>query len=352
MNKSDATGATQHVEENHPALLEAYLEDLAGLMLDSLPLQQVTLEIVKPFGNIWSDPPRVRITRPTLSAAPSLPLPHPLSKDQTAIMAIINLTPDSFATEPFDFERTLKEAEVQVAAGAHILDLGAMSTRPGAEDVSASIEIERLIPFVRAIRQTPWGAHTVLSIDTFRASVAHAALEAGANWINDVQAGAHTADGDMLQVASRWDCPIVLMHMRGTPQTMSSLSTYEGGVVSTSRDELLARIGKALDAGVREENIIVDPGIGFAKDGDSNWALLRQLREWHQGGALARYPMLMGASRKRFLGALTGKEVAKDRDVATAALMVDAIRQGVTIVRVHDTVATVDAVKVADRLYR
>lgn len=345
----------QHVQESHPALLETYLEELAQSMLASLPLSEITLEVFKPFGNIWSDPPQVRITRQSSSS--SLPtsslLPAPLKSDKTAIMAIINITPDSFGTAPFDFQRCLDEAEAHVkSAGADMLDLGAMSTRPGATDVPAQVELERLLPFIKALRATEWGSRVTLSIDTFRASVAKAALDAGADWINDVQAGAHTADGDMFAVARDSGCPIVLMHSRGDPKTMQSLASYDGDVVQVVRDELAGRVQAALEAGVRPEQIIVDPGIGFAKTSESNWALMGRLKEWHQSGALAKYPLLMGASRKRFLGALTGKEEAADRDVATAALMVDAIRQGTQIVRVHNSQVAVDAVKIADQLYR
>lgn len=323
-------------------------------MLKSLPLEQVTLEVYKPFGNIYTHPPQVKITRQATAltkSAVTLPLPSPLDPNVTTIMGIINLTPDSFATAPSTLESALALAQEHLQAGATILDLGAMSTRPGALDVPAEIEIQRLLPFIRAIRATEWGKDVILSIDTFRASVADAALEAGANWINDVQAGAHTGDGNMWEVAKKWQCPIIVMHMRGDPGTMTKLTDYSGDTVQIVREELVARINEALEAGVKHEQIIVDPGLGFAKNGETNWELCRRLQEWHQQGALARYPLLVGASRKRFLGEVTGKD-ASERDAATAGLMLDCIRQGTHVIRVHSTPAVRDIVLVADQLYK
>lgn len=265
-------------------------------------------------------------------------------------MGIINLTPDSFGTAPSTFEGSLEEARRQVDAGVHILDLGGVSTRPGAADVSEEEELRRVIPFVKAIRETTWGKSVVLSIDTFRANVARQALTNGADWINDVKAGTHDPDFAMWKVIKEFGCPIVLMHSRGDAQTMNGMASYQGDVVDIIRTELLGRINEAIAHGVKPELIIVDPGIGFAKNAATNWLLLARLKEWHSGD-LARFPMLVGTSRKRFLGALLDQSDPSQRDVATAATMVEAIRAGAKIVRVHNPRLVRDAVQTADAMY-
>jgi dihydropteroate synthase len=267
-------------------------------------------------------------------------------------MGIINLTPDSFGTPPSTLESSLKEAEEQVKAGVHVLDLGGMSTAPGAADVSEEEEIQRVVPFVKALRATEWGKTIPLSIDTFRAGVARAALTAGANWINDVKAGSHEGNGAMWALAKETGAPIILMHSRGDAQTMNTLAKYEGDAVKVVEQELLARVEEALEHGVRRWQIIIDPGIGFAKDAETNWQLLGRLEEYTREGPLADYPCLVGTSRKRFLGTLVDQPDPVKRDMATAATCMEAIRAGAQIVRVHNPAFMLDAIKVADKLYR
>lgn len=276
----------------------------------------------------------------------NLVLPSPLTRDSTTIMGIINLTPDSFASSPSTLSSALELAQKHMKEGAKVLDIGGMSTRPGAADVSPEEEKARVLPFLRELRGTEWGKEVVVSVDTFRAEVAEAALEAGANWINDVHAG---TDEGMFELARKTGVPIVLMHSRGEA---GSNNEYAGDVVDIAQRELGARVEAALQAGVKRWQIIIDPGIGFAKDAKSNWELIRRLGEWRNGGKLAGYPVLFGPSRKRFLGTLLDQSDPAERDGATAATLVEAIRAGCEVVRVHDTRSANDAVKVADVMYK
>lgn len=273
-------------------------------------------------------------------------------------MSILNTTPDSFSDggDHFSLEASLTSALEHVKLGAHILDIGGMSTRPGAADVSPEEEAARVVPLVKALREK--GVKVPISIDTFRPEVARAAISAGADIINDVLGG---AEEGMLAVMADLDVPVVLMHSRGTPSTMSRLTEYEGGdVVAGVRSELAQRVQDALDAGVKRWNIILDPGIGFAKTGEDNLVLLRSLPAslghdvpaTEDGAWLKEFPSLVGLSRKRFIGTLTGKEVAKDRVLGTAAAVTVSVAGGADIVRVHDVEAMVDVVKVADGIYR
>ncbi|SGY79121.1 BQ5605_C008g05049 [Microbotryum silenes-dioicae] len=292
-----------------------------------------------------------RVMPLSASLAPTLPL------RRTWVMSIINTTPDSFSDggDNVDLEASVATALGHLAAGADILDIGGMSTRPGAADVTPEEEEARVVPLIKALRER--GVTNPLSIDTFRPSVAKAAVIAGADIINDVMGGA--SEG-MLEVMAAADVPVVLMHSRGTPATMSKMTDYEAGdVVAGVRRELAQRIQEALDAGVKRWNIIVDPGIGFAKTGADNLALLRRLPEVlgrqevgdsaeyddHDSTLLRQFPSLVGLSRKRFIGTLTGKDVAKDRVLGTAAGVTASIAGGAEIVRVHDVEAMVDVAK-------
>ena len=268
-------------------------------------------------------------------------------------MGIINVTPDSFATAPSEFGASLQEAQAQIEAGVDILDIGGMSTAPHAADVSPEDELARLVPFIKAVRQTIWGKSITISVDTFRAKVARQCIEAGATWINDVKAGANPQDekGAMWKVAKESGTPIILMHSRGDAKTMNTLAEYSSDPIQDIVREMTERVSEALEYGVKPWQIIVDPGFGFAKNAETNWTLLSRLEEFIQSRELQAYPCLIGTSRKRFLGSLTGKDPA-ERDGATAATCVEAVRQGAHIVRVHNPAAVIDALKVADRLYR
>ena len=248
-----------------------------------------------------------------------------------AVMGVINLTPDSFS-DGGRFNRAdlaLNEASRQLRDGAEVLDLGAQSTRPGAVDVGAEEELSRLLPCLQSIR----AAHpqVILSVDTFRASVARAALEAGADWINDVSGGSR--DRAMLSLVADAGCPYVLMHSRGDSQTMDDFTGYgEQGVVAGVLQELRLSTDRALQAGLSREQLIWDPGLGFAKTTDQNLQLIRQLDELQQDGI----PLLLGPSRKRFIGAVLDQPLAKARIWGTAAVCARAVEAGVHVVRVHD----------------
>ena len=251
--------------------------------------------------------------------------------DRPAVMGVINLTPDSFS-DGGRFNRVdlaLNEASRQLLQGAQVLDLGAQSTRPGAVDVGSKEELSRLLPCLQSIR----AAHpkVILSVDTFRASVARTALEAGADWINDVSGGRR--DPAMLPLIADAGCPYVLMHSRGDSQTMDNCTDYGAqGVVAGVLQELRLSTDRALQAGLSREQLIWDPGLGFAKTTDQNLQLIQQLEDLQHDGI----PLLLGPSRKRFIGAVLDQPRAKARIWGTAAVCARAVEAGVHVVRVHD----------------
>jgi dihydropteroate synthase len=220
-------------------------------------------------------------------------------------------------------------------ARADIIDIGGESTRPGAASVPPDVEQDRVIPVVRALA----GAGLCVSVDTRNAATMRAALDAGARIINDVSGLTHDPDAAAL-VASR-GCPVVLMHMRGTPDTMNAAAVY-GDVVAEVRAELTARVNAALAAGITRESIAIDPGIGFAKLADHSRAILRDLEAFTS----LSYPVLVGVSRKSFIGAITGETRADRRLGGSLAAAVFAVLRGATIVRVHDVTDTVQAFRV------
>lgn len=291
-----------------------------------------------------------------LPLSPSLT--HPLGS-HTLLMSILNTTPDSFSDggDSFSLPSALLTAHSHLLLGADILDIGGMSTRPGAADVSIEQETHRVVPLIRALRAA--GVEAPISIDTFRPEVARAAIEAGATIVNDVLGG---KEEGMRELMAELDVPVVLMHSRGTPRTMAGLTDYpDGDVVRGVRDELGETVRKALEAGVRRWNIILDPGIGFAKTGKDNVVLLRHLHEalgrfpegqGEEEGFLGQFPSLVGLSRKNFLGTLTGRGEAKERVWATAAGVTASVAGGTEVVRVHDVEMARDVIKVADAIYR
>ena len=244
-------------------------------------------------------------------------------------MGVINVTPDSFSDGGrfLASERALAEAQRQLSRGADVLDLGAQSTRPGAEEVGAEEELRRLLPALNAIRQHC--PEALISIDTFLAPVAAKALEAGANWINDVSGGRR--DPDLLKVVADAGCPVVLMHSRGDSQTMDQLTTYSD-VVADVKEALLERSEAAIQAGVDESQIIWDPGLGFAKTHEQNLQLLRDLEQLTAGTR----PVLIGPSRKRFIGAVLDEPRPKARLWGTAAVACRCTQAGAAVLRVHD----------------
>ncbi len=263
-----------------------------------------------------------------------------LTRDRTVVMGVLNVTPDSFSDggRYADLAAAVRHARELVDDGADLVDVGGESTRPGAGRVDADTEIKRVVPVIRELAGVP------LSIDTTRARVAAAALEAGAAVVNDVSGG--LADPDMARVVADAGCPWVLMHWRGHAREMRKLAVYDD-VVEEVRAELGRRVDDALKAGVAGEQLIVDPGLGFAKTAEHNWALTRHLDRLLDLG----YPLLFAASRKSYLGSLlAGPDGAPrpvgGREAATVATTVLAAAAGVWGIRVHDVRATVDALAV------
>jgi len=261
--------------------------------------------------------------------------PHRLSLDRPRVMGILNVTPDSFSDggRHQAFAPALAHARRMLADGADIVDIGGESTRPGAGAVPEEIELQRVIPLVEALARE--GA--IVSVDTMKAGVMHAAIAAGAAMINDVRA--LSAPGTMDVVAAS-DAAVCLMHMQGTPQTMQDDPQYED-VVAEVADYLATRAKACEAAGIAHERIAVDPGFGFGKTVAHNLALLRALPALAGAG----FPVVAGLSRKATLGVLTGRP-AGDRMAASIAAALAAVAHGAAIVRVHDVRETVDALAV------
>ena len=257
------------------------------------------------------------------------------------VMGILNVTPDSFSDggEFLSPRDAARQAEAMVRQGADILDVGAESTRPGSDRVTPAAQIDRLREVLPAIT----GLGAVVSIDTTRAAVAEFALDAGAAIVNDVSAGRD--DPELLALAAQRGAPLVLMHMLGQPKTMQADPHYEN-VVAEVRAFLAERVAAAESAGVPAERCIVDPGIGFGKRLEHNLALLREAGAFLGLGG----PVLVGPSRKRFLGELTGEQTPAHRVSGTVAACLAAWRRGATIFRVHDVAATVGALTVAEAI--
>ncbi|KAJ3166423.1 trifunctional dihydropteroate synthetase [Geranomyces variabilis] len=275
---------------------------------------------------------------------------------RTYVMGILNVTPDSFSDGGKHNQSPAVAAQHaldMVKAGADMIDIGGCSTRPGAEDVPEQEEINRVVPVIKEIRKLD--ANIAISVDTFRASVAKAAVEAGADLVNDVTAGA--GDAQMIATMARLRVPVCLMHMRGTPKTMTTLTNYnDANPVPEIRTELAENVRAALAAGMRRWNIILDPGIGFAKTADHSFRIISNLPELVAPATpLAGFPTLVGPSRKRFL--VSDKDAATDdpasqRVYATAAACSAAISKAADVLRVHDVREMKDVVRVADRCFR
>jgi dihydropteroate synthase len=262
---------------------------------------------------------------------------------QPRIMGILNVTPDSFSDggEWFDYDEAVDHARALVAEGADILDVGGESTRPGADPVSIAEELRRVIPVITAARET--GAQ--ISIDTMKLEVATAAVDAGATYVNDVTAFRH--EPELAAFVAERGCDCCLMHMLGEPRTMQDDPRYDD-VVDDIRAFLEERAAFAIGEGVARERIMVDPGIGFGKTLEHNLELLRRLDEIVALG----FPVVIGTSRKSFLGRLTGREDPHDRVAATLATTVLALERGASVFRVHDVAPTRDALAVATATLR
>lgn len=262
-------------------------------------------------------------------------------------MGVLNVTPDSFSDggRYLHLDDALSHGVEMWSDGADLVDIGGESTRPGAERVAPDLEIARVLPVIKGLS----AAGVAVSVDTTRAKVAEAALAAGAVIVNDVSGG--LADPDMARVVADAGVPWILMHWRGYSKDMDSLATYDD-VVTNVRDELSARVDAALAAGVSPDALVLDPGLGFAKRAEHNWALLRRLDVLQAMG----FPVLVGASRKRFLGSLLADKEGvprppDGREDATAAISALVAAAGVWGVRVHDVRRSLDAVKVVEGLH-
>jgi dihydropteroate synthase len=267
--------------------------------------------------------------------------------DRTHIMGVLNVTPDSFSDggEFNTIENAIVQAVEMANAGVDIIDIGGESARPGSTAVSESEELDRVIPVIQALRQRSTFDHIPISIDTTKAAVGEAAIAAGADIINDISGA--TFDPAMLATMSKSKMPIILMHIRGNPKTMQQHADYQD-LVPEIISWLEARINAAVAAGVDRDLISIDPGIGFAKTVEQNLELLRRLPEFLQ----LNCPLLIGVSRKSFIGHILNQPDAKQRVWGTAAACTAAIAQGAHILRVHDVAAMRDVARVADAIYR
>ena len=263
---------------------------------------------------------------------------------RTLVMAIVNVTPDSFADGGlrFDPDVAIADALRMVADGADILDIGGESTRPGAAPLPVADELRRVLPVLEGLRGR---APVPISIDTYKAEVASRAIDLGAGIVNDISA--LTYDPELAAVAARRQAAVILMHNRGRSREMYAFAQYGGDVAADVTAELRARVEAAVAAGIARERIIVDPGLGFAKRAEHSYAAIAGLPALAAG--LGR-PILSGPSRKSFLQAAIGERPPADRVWATAAAVTASVLFGAHILRVHDVRAMVDVVRAADRI--
>ncbi|WP_286376699.1 dihydropteroate synthase [Acinetobacter sp. R933-2] len=252
------------------------------------------------------------------------------------VMGILNVTPDSFSDGGMhnEVEQAIAFAQQMIVDGATVIDVGGESTRPGASPVSIEEELQRVIPVVQALAKLD----VVISIDTSEPEVIKAAVQAGAHIWNDVRA---LTRPHALQVAADLDIPVIIMHMRGEPTTMNNLDQYQD-VTTDVIYELKQRVADALDAGVKPENIMIDPGFGFAKNAQQNLKLLNELYKLNEMG----YPILSALSRKRFIGEALGGADAQNRAVGSVTAHLMSIQQGACMVRAHDVKAMHEAILV------
>lgn len=263
---------------------------------------------------------------------------------KTYIMGVINVTPDSFSDGGLflSLDSARRHAETMIEQGADILDIGGESTRPFAEPVGAEEEIKRVIPLIKAIRKV---TDHPISIDTTKACVAEAALEQGADIINDISA--MRFDPEMGRLALLYNAKVILMHMKGTPKDMQ-INPHYNNVIGEVRSFLEERLSWAVTYGIPRENIMIDPGIGFGKGFNDNLSLINRLNEFTTLSA----PIVIGLSRKAFLGTITGIKAPDERDIPTMAAAVVAVMRGAHIVRVHNVKMARQVLSVADAIVR
>ncbi|KAG0649273.1 Dihydroneopterin aldolase [Hyphodiscus hymeniophilus] len=278
------------------------------------------------------------------------PLRAMKSNRPTQVMAILNLTPDSFSDGGKHSKEALGKTLSKIQQ-ASFIDFGGQSSAPHAKDVSAEEEASRVVPIIQQMRRTSAYDSKIISVDTYRASVAEAAVRAGADIVNDISAG--LLDPEMLPTMARLGKTVCLMHMRGTPATMNKLTDYSPlGLIPTIANELLDRVSAAQSAGVRRWRIVLDPGVGFAKTGEQNLEILRNLDVLRDWPGLRGFPWLVGSSRKNFVGRITGVSRPHERTWGTAATVAAAIQGGADIVRVHDVEEMAQVAKMSDAIWR
>lgn len=262
-------------------------------------------------------------------------------EEKTVIMGVLNVTPDSFSDGGYFFskEDAIKQALTLEAEGADIIDIGGESTRPYAENISLKKELERVIPVIEGIRDA---VKVPISIDTYKAEVAGKALDAGASIINDISA--LRFDPEMASVAAEAKVPLILMHMKGTPGDMQNNPSYTD-LMGEIRDFFEERIEKAVKCGIMRDMLIIDPGIGFGKNFDHNLVIIRDLKKL----SILDRPVLLGTSRKAFIGNILDKE-PEERDTGTMATLSAGIINGAHIVRVHNVRMARETIKVIDSI--
>ena len=264
---------------------------------------------------------------------------------KTSIMGVVNLTPDSFSDggDLYSIEKVLDKVNDFVVNGVDVVDLGAQSTKPGAIEIGAKMEIQRLLPYLKIIRREH--PSILISIDTFNSEVANEALSHGANWINDVTGGRR--DKKILDVVSKFNCPFVITHSRGDSQNMNNLTNYDDLLLDIKNSlEYLTKTAE--EKNISRDKIIWDPGIGFSKNTNQNLEILRNINFFKK----YEFPILIGASRKRFIGEILNETNPKDRDIGTLAISCLCSQQNIHLVRVHNVEINYQVLKVADAIFR
>ena len=260
-------------------------------------------------------------------------------------MGILNVTPDSFSDggDYFSVDKAINKVKEFISHGVDIIDIGAQSTRPGSVEVGSKEEIKRLSPVLKELKSI--FPDQIFSVDTFNSEVAYTALSLGVNWINDITGGRR--DLKILDVVAEFNCPFVITHSRGNSQNMNNLSKYNdltNDVISSLKE--LTNI--AIKRNVKQSNIIWDPGIGFSKTTKQNIIILRNINKFKEEG----FPLLIGASRKRFIGEICEKKNPKERDIASLAISCLCSQNNIEIVRVHNVEQSRQILKVSDAIYR
>lgn len=286
--------------------------------------------------------------RGALRHPPDEPLPEPVCRlydaiaERTAVMGILNLTPDSFSDGGLhaSADAAVEHGTRMIGDGADVIDVGGESSRPGAEPVSIDEEMSRVLPVIEKLASN----NVLISVDTYKPEVARAALDAGAHIVNDITG---LADPAMVKLVTKRKCPVVMMHIKGTPETMQQEAVYED-VTSEVMAYFRERIALAVEAGIAREMLIIDPGIGFAKTTEHNMEIIRNLGDLKSLGL----PILIGTSRKRFIGQALGDLPANERVEGTAATVALSIANGANIVRVHDVKEMSRVARMTDAIVR